>query len=294
MDADRFQDLLEFVAARHEVWELRQLTGQCHSSHPIVRERKFTNVFRILDPGSQFILTDLNDSSLSERELLARLFLYRHTGRVPVWRHLREELGRYPLLGDLEAVEEVLIAYSRTAPVFTTAYLVYPQSSTPGTNKVSSIVDLTRRLFVDSDQILRRWVGPLRSKYAALVENKGVGPFMSMQIATDWGYTSREDVDRENEFVVAGPGSVKGCKVLAPGEKPGDVIEWVRRALELELPHVVIGEDRHPSSMDAQNVMCEFSKLVRFMGKPLTGQPYQPEHPGTQPEPEFPSHWSVF
>ena len=71
MDVDMWLVYRAFVIERHKIWERRQ-AGEPGpwTRDPILASRKFTNVFRVLDPGTQFVLTDLfPDLSLPERSL---------------------------------------------------------------------------------------------------------------------------------------------------------------------------------------------------------------------------------
>jgi len=312
MDLDAGLNYMGFVEDRHKVWRSRQSGDrQPWTTNPILRERKFTNVFRVLDPGSQFVLSTLYEPDLDEADLLLRLFLYRHTGRLEAWRILILTSG-LPTRSNLSEVLSVWQSYrgegkiktqNRTdpnsgstshiafeRPMFTSAYLVFPQSHTPGTDKLVSIVDLTRRLFVDdaSTQLSFAKATTQKDRFAALRRNKGVGDFMAMQILTDWGYFTE---DREDEFIVPGPGAVKGAAAL--GMKALPACHWAHKALSGLSISVTMpdGRRRTPSLMDAQNTLCEFSKYVRFQGKPLTGQHYRPANPGPQPEPLLPVNW---
>ena len=135
--------------------------------------------------------------------------------------------------------------------------------------------------------------------YEALRGPYGMGDFMSMQILTDWGYYwPGHD---ENEFVVAGPGSRRGVAELfrgSAGPKAEDVIRWVRGQWleDVTCPLVPLpgGLHRPPSLMDIQNTFCEFSKYMRYIKQErVTGAPYRPAHPGPQPSPILPHHWSA-
>jgi hypothetical protein len=295
-NSEKFALYLAFVEARHQVWEERQVGAPAPwTSDPIVASRKFTNVFRILDPGSQFIF-DLQAEN--PYDTLMRLFLYRHTGRVGAWQHLAMEFGEYPHLADLDDVLEVWKEYRAAGhPVFTGAYLVYPQSSSPGTDKLESIIRLTQRLF-DGENVAQDFVQARsqEDRFKVLRRNKGVADFMSMQILTDWGYTTYAGKDLENEFVVPGPGCRKGISHLT--DTP-DQVAFLRFAQAEVLMgdnvptlHLPSGE-RYPSIMDIQNTMCEFSKYIRFWEKGTAGKPYVPAHPGKQPEPVLPAHWAT-
>lgn len=322
------ETFLWFVEERHRIWAQRQLgISQPWTYDPILASRKFTNVFRVLDYGSQYVLTDLLDPFLAERDQLARLFLYRHTGRVEAWQYLEVALGGYPLVGDLDDVFEVWKEYRGPGvtkfknvkpaaerpnkaggfqysafqrPTFTGAYLVFPQSTIPGTDKLESIIDLTKRLFDPKSPqdimptFLRADNQPER--FRALRDNKGVADFMSMQILTDWGYSEQCGEDRENDFVVPGPGAIRGANHIDPSAKPTDMVYRMTKAIRsttgcpsIETP---LGTRRAPSLMDVQNCLCEFSKYVRYMQKPVPEQAYRPAHPGPQPMPALPVGWT--
>lgn len=306
MNPDAALTFLDFVQARHQVWARRQ-KGESPpwTTDPIVASRKFTNVFRLLDYGSQFVLTDLIDPELDPVDQLLRLFLYRHTGRVEPWQYLNLTSG-YPTRANLDDVVAAWKEYrgggypvdrgdnpSRNAagatwtkferPVFTGAYLVFPQSTVAGTDKLDAIIDLTHRLFIRQDVGGRFLdVDSQVHRFKTLRENKGVADFMSMQILTDWGYTTDF---RENDFIVLGPGARKGCAALGAPAIPATVA-WVAD----NISHLKLGE-RSPSWMDAQNTLCEFSKYVRYQTKTIPAKPYQPAHPGPQPAPVLPQHW---
>lgn len=314
MNVDLCLRYLEFVAERHRIWELRQAGApQPWTDDPILASRKFTNTFRILDPGSQFVLTDLYDPADSPEDNLMRFTLYRHTGRVEPWRWLALELGRYPLLTDLDDVFDIWNTYRggkmkfgtqgdargqlvrkprehlvTERPIFTGAYLVFPQSQERGTDKLASIIDLAKRLFVTGSAGRDFLAATTQAaRFTALRRNNGVADFMSHQILTDWGYTT---VDRENEFIVAGPGAVKGCQLLFPGQDPVKTIRWAQSEvaqLDVQLPN-----GRRPSLADLQSCYCEFFKYHRYMQKPTSAAPpYRPAHPGPQPAPLLPKLW---
>lgn len=313
VDPDRLAEFLEFTAERHRIWEKRQRGLPAPwTTHPALACRKFTNVYRVLDYGSQWLFSSLIDSLLSERHQLMLLFLYRHTGRTEVW-------DAYTLIDggptiDLERMRKFFKEYRGTTTttirgkearnaagavknvfersVFTSAYLVFPQSTEPGTDKLDSIFDLTHRLFDPGspDDIVPDFVRARSQaeRFKVLRRNKGVADFMSQQVLTDWGYTPHCGEFREDDFLVPGPGSRKGAAALAPGARAEDVAQWAWETVRSQ-PDCPVLEGRKPSLMDVgSNLLCEFSKLVRYTPK---GEPYKPAHPGPQPPPELPGWW---
>lgn len=296
MDVDAALSYLLFVEERHRIWERRQAgMPQPWTDDPILATRKFTNVFRVLDPGSQFVLTDLLPDTEPE-DFLLRCFLYRHTGNLDAWRYLLVQTGSYPRADeDLDYVLECWRDYrSSGGKVFTGAYLVYPQSAVPGTDKIESIVCLTERLlnterfpeYITKDFLLAETQA---ERFNTLRRNKGVADFMSMQVLTDFGYSTE---DRENEFIVPGPGCRKGSALL--GMKGEDAIRWAHAAFDgsSDCPRIEVnGNTRRPSLLDVQNTLCEFSKYARFATKPVHQAPYKPAHPGLQQPPVLPALW---
>ncbi len=310
MSTDLVLTYLDFVEERHCIWEKRRADlPQPWTEDPILATRKFTNVYRVLDYGSQFLLRMLLELENDSREILARAFLYRHTGRPELWEFFEVMHGRYPLIEDLLLVLETWKEYRGDAhvrtrkedpknakrvtqtdfkrAVFTNAYLVFPQSGIPGTDKLESILDLTSRLFTGSGDIVPDFLKAIHDqekRFHVLRRNPGVADFMSMQILTDYGYTTHF---REDDFVVPGPGAVKGAKILFPEQEPRKTVSWARREiaqLDVKL------EGRPPSLMDAQNTLCEWSKYHRFMQNPTATEIYRPAHTVT-PVPLLPPLW---
>lgn len=271
-----------FCLERHAIW-LRRQAGepQPWTDDPILATRKFTSVFRILDPGTQFVDNELLPGT-DPATALMRCFLYRHTNLPSAWERFKEETDRYPTIPDLAYMTE----FWEDTKVFSGAYMIYPQSSVPGTNKVKSVVNLTQRLFEEENLALDFFMADnQKERFATLRRNKGVADFMSMQILTDIGYSEHLQAD-ENEFIVAGPGAKRGAKAVYPNKTPNATIHRLTDLWEVDgsirLPVI----DRSPSLMDVQNTLCEFSKYL----KGPTSKPYRPAH--TEPQDiTYPTHW---
>lgn len=277
---------LEFVEERHRVWELRQLGApQPWTTDPTLATRKFTNVFRVLDPGSQFVF-ELALEDDDPADVLARLFLYRYTNEPMTWRHVRDADGFYP---GLDEMDELLVAeWQRYRDagnrVFSGAYVILPQPNRQG-DKIEQAVQLTTRWMDNHGEDFLAARSQV-ARYDILRREYGVGPFMAMQILTDWGYTPQCGEDREDEFVVAGPGAIKGAKALGLGLNPLATIHRCHALIQLGDDVPTVG-GRTPSLMDVQNTLCEFSKYVRGP----VARTYRPAHPGAQPDPILPEHF---
>lgn len=297
MDVDRAMDYLDFVVNRHRIWEYRQdgFPGPW-TTDPVLQTRKFTNVFRVLDPGSQFVLTDLLPGVEDlPRDFLARCVLYRMTNRPDTWRALRDELGFYPSARHLGVGLGDTLAHLRDeagVQIFSGAYIVMPRPGVPGVDKARAVAELAAEVMAAAWHPFRS-ARTLRARYEALRVVPGIGDFLAMQIVTDFGYGFPSD---EDSFVVAGPGARAGAAALT-GSKTAEsalaAIRWAATAgaVTEDWPTLTTPRGRRvPSYMDLQNTFCEFSKYVRYEARP-NDRAYVPAHPGPQPKPVLPAHW---
>lgn len=298
MRLDIYNMYFSFVVQRHEIWEKRQRGERGPWTANPFLWKKYTNVFRVLDPGSQYVVAMMKDAP-TPADALARAFLYRYTNRPEAWDYLKEFLGRWPLAEDMNHwLAEYLIHWRDTqgGKIFSGAYIIMPAPNTTGEKVVHAVRLAHRLMHPESPHNVFEQVAGARTQRAAfeaLRSHHGVGDFMAMQVLTDWGYywPSWD----ENTFVVAGPGSKKGIAHITD-KNPQDFIrevqrEWYQR-VDLPLIPLPNGLHRAPSLMDIQNTFCEFSKYMRAIMEPKRpSKPYVPAHPGPQPEPTLPEHW---
>src|SRR5690606_4642171 len=181
--------------------------------------RKFTNVFRVLDPGSQFIFKLDTEKPY---DLITRLVLYRMTNLPSTWRAIHAELGRYPTLEDVVKMGElvdILKSYrGHGNRVFSGAYIIIPEPGTAN-DKVEGAVRAAK-WFAENAAEGFLAAETQEQRFQALQSAPGMGKFLSMQVLTDWGYL--QDVNRENDFIIAGPGARRGAAHL--GDVPAERI----------------------------------------------------------------------
>lgn len=291
---------IDFVVERHSIWMKRQEGLPAPwTEDPILAERKFTNVFRVLDPGSQFALGLVDEDGISPRDAIARAYLYRVTNLPDSWDALLGELGRYPLASDLGRELTALWMDLRASGVrvFSGAYVINQGIMVRGVDKLEVLSGFAARFFSEGspDDLVPDFLYATtqRERHSILKRIPGINDFMALQILTDYGYSLFHEAN-EDEFVVGGPGSILGARFIDPDAKVVDTIWWAYHAIQdvgvrVELPDGC--RYRYPSLMDAQNTLCEFSKYVRLRERPMKGKPYPAVHPGPQPRPRLPRHW---
>jgi hypothetical protein len=298
MNVDMVLTYLDFVVDRHRVWELRQAGQPQHwSNDPILRRNKFTNVYRVLDYGSQFLLTELlNEPGIGPEDALGRSFLYRMSNEPKTWQHTKAEWGLYPRAHNFTPDLGKLWADYRDAGnrVFSGAYTIMPLPGVGGFDKAREVVRMAATSFhPDSPtNVIEafRYAPTMAERFKVLRGIPNVGDFIAMQVLTDFGYSPFGADQDENAFVVAGPGARKGAKELFPDKKVAWVIQWCREQV-LQLPDCPMLQGRPPSLMDIQNTLCEFSKYARFLRAPEPARMFKPLHPGKPVTPVLPGHW---
>ena len=291
---DKMLELYQhMVRERHQIWLARQ-HGDPYpwTEDPVLANRKFTNMFRVLDPGSQFVF-DLDGTDLDPADLITRLVFYRITNLPETWYAMRNMYaGRYPVASDFirpGMADNLITNLSKYRDagnkIFSGAYIIVPEPGTKN-DKVAGAVRVTQHFALNNvEKFLSAETQAAR--FAALRATPGLGKFLSMQILTDWTYLLEEEPDLS--FVVAGPGAVRGAELLNSHIKPEKVVEELAVAWADHLT-VRIG-DRGLTPMDVQNTLCEFSKYAREVAYPRKKTPYKPAHPGVQPKPRLPQWW---
>lgn len=288
--SDRVEAYLSFVRSRHQAWEMRQLGLEPPwSDDPIVQRRKFTNVFRVLDHGTQWWLTQLAPTATRRTDQLYLALFYRFTNSTDGWDEYKRRWGGYPHLDDDAAtVGQRFVEIQRNGPkVFSGAYM---SRGWTGEDKAMTYARLCHEL-AQGIALDYELAESQKERFEILLAPYGMGKFMAMQVLTDLGYLRGAD---EDEFIVAGPGAVKGCASVFPGVGPEEGIYSAQRLVHEELPQVGLdlpdGTRRLPSLMDIQNTFCEYSKYVRYRERPLPAHPYFPAHQAE--EPTYPQHWA--
>ena len=291
------EDVVKFARARHRLWEGKPVKSQ------ILTCRSFTNVFRVLDRGSQYLLDLMNAfgaDGTAERDVLSQValsYFYRQVNRPDTMEAIIEKNGGFvpsaAEIFDPTWYDDVVrpVYEERPGQFLSGAYmiLISPGDRRPTVDKMQDMFtrqhtqDLLGHVASETD---------LRLRVHLLDEIAGIGEFMAMQIATDLGYCEGEP-DQENTFVVAGPGSKMGVGFLLgkPYATGKEAYETITNFPVDQLPALPYSNGRPASWMDVQNVFCEFSKYVRLSQRPAPKGPATPYRRNGEFETFIPSHF---
>lgn len=275
------EDVVKFAKARHRLWEGKETKSR------ILTTRKFTNVFRVLDRGSQYLLNLMSAydaDGTAERDVLSQLavsYFYRQVNRPDTMDDIIERNGGFvpssAEIFDPQWYDDVVrpVAAARPGRFLSGAYMIVVSPNDP-----RPIVDKMQATFPAAHDLLGHVaeVGDLATRVLLLQEVRGIAAFMAMQIATDLGYCAGEP-DQENTYILPGPGAKRGAgylvgKTYASEKEARDIIQTF--PVEL-LPTLPYSNGRPASWMDVQNVFCEFSKYARLAEKPVpkSATPYK-------------------
>lgn len=294
---------LYWVEERHDIY-LKRRRGYEYpwTSDEHLGNRKYCNVFRVLDYWSQYSIRELyTDANATAADMLLRSIFFRLTTRSEPWDIFHLRVGRYPIVRDLldGTLSEIWSEFVDSGGLMFSGgvYRVNVPRGAKGMKKHTYFLETIQEAFEYglADQFINA-IGAIE-KLEVLRTIPRIGPFLAQQILTDFGYTPF-GADLENDYVEIGPGSTRGLQRLgyrlddaqAAMAELQEVIREELPTVRLELPS---GRYRSPSIMDIQNTLCETDKYARLYygeAKPIN---YTPKHNnGATPAPDLPVAWN--
>lgn len=278
----RLNQFVTFIIERHHIYEQRKAgKPQPWTKDPILREYKFTNVYRELDRVTIWIREHWREPFIAEPDLWFSMVVARLINHPDTLEALQDWMrpGTWKRKQFLEVMHARQNAGLNT---FSAAYIV----STAGLsmNKADYLAEhVLDPLWKARDSVRPTERMTLMGFNDRLRVFDGMGSFMAAQIVADMKYVP--PLTKATDwwtFASSGPGSRKGMSYLI-GESP--TLKWRehewRDALGelLVTMNPIIKDAGMPRlhAQDLQNCLCEFSKWSRT--KAGTGRPKQKFHP---------------
>lgn len=173
-----------FVAKRYRIHRNR-LAGkpQPWTDDPILQNYPFTNVFRVLDRVTQYILRNViqvGDQSLHEQ--CFRLMLFRSFNKVETWEALTEHFGELTWRDfDLNAYEDVLLTRQRSdIALYSPAYII-PSPKLGGQANASNHLRLIQLMMEEDLPAQLQKLTHLKDAHGRISLFPGMGEFMALQ-----------------------------------------------------------------------------------------------------------------
>ncbi|HUY77068.1 MAG TPA: nucleotide kinase domain-containing protein [Ktedonobacterales bacterium] len=274
-----------FICERQMVWRrrsLEKLPPPWTDDH-ILREQRFTNIYRELDPGTQYVINNVLEIEAPKPDKIFNTMLYRLVGRAETHAAVGfQYLATFDpqhFITTLKRLRDV----EGKAP-FTAAYMVSAYASMGSHDKVENVArlfDLLHRRFDAFYASIEGCHHP-SEVYETLSTAQGFGNFLAYQTLVDLLYPLNVYGGKpllpytHDDWASAGPGARRGiAMLLAAGVTPDHlaVMRWLRghqdaefERLGLAFPFLADADGRpKPISLaNIQNCLCEFHKYVKI------------------------------
>lgn len=275
----------QFICERQKVWYRRTILREDPpwTDDEVLQKYRFTNIYRELDPGTQYAIQNILEVDASRRDKIFNVMMYRLIGRLET----HEDLG-FQSLDSFDADKfESELKYRRDQKgetVFTGAYMVAGYSQMGSSDKVENIAAIFEGISSD-DEFFNRLSSPssVEDAYNIIRSQPGFGNFLSYQVLVDLLY-SVDYYDGEsvlpfsaNDWSSPGPGAQKGIKRLT-NELTGidrlKVMRWLHQnqqqefdRLNIDFPYLMTEDSEKVklSLADIQNCLCEFYKYHKIL-----------------------------
>src|SRR3989344_2366270 len=269
-----FDTYWKFAAERQNIFFKRQKGNlQSYTQDSILNTYKFCNVYRASDRVSQFLIRDvIYEGERSGEDTLFRIFLFRLLNKTETWIKLEKALGGISLKNfNLNKYSNVLSELKKEGPIYGNAFILCANKIFGFEEKHNNHLALLEKVFIN-DGLIKNIIGvnSLKELFYALKKLPLIGDFMAYQIAIDFNYSEVFNFD-EDDFVVAGPGAVRGinkCFYDISPKEYSDIIMWMVSNQEKEFKRLGLkfkslwGRKMH--AVDCQGLFCEVDKYSRI------------------------------
>lgn len=270
----------KFIYERHSIWHRRFVEQRPApwTNDPILLKNKFTNIYRELDPGTEFARSRILEADAPNPDKVFNIMLYRLMISIPTY----GKIGfQYLDSFDWEKFQDQLRQiYLSGEPVFGNAYLISPYSSMGSALKYENVARLFRNVHRDIDRI---WGAlgqcpSLEWAYKTINSVYGFGPFLAYQVCVDLMYPNRNTGEKilpftHDDWARLGPGALRGLSRLTQYYGDRDALEALRYLWShqhekfgseygLDFPYLrdEYNQEIAISLSNMQNSLCEFHK----------------------------------
>ncbi|MCY4089158.1 MAG: putative DNA base hypermodification protein [Candidatus Saccharibacteria bacterium] len=272
-----FDYFWQYTSQRQQIYYL-QLAGKQppFSDDPILNTYRFTNVYRATDRVSQYLINHVQyNQAWDWLNTFARTMIFKLFNRIDTWQYLVSQLGQLKL-DDLlsKRIDRTLEALMKIQPLYNPAYVMPPYYRGRGLKYIGHL-DLLRLMIKNQVPQLIQSAKTMEEAFLILRSYHSIGDFLAYQFIIDLNYSPHLQFS-ENDFVVAGPGSLRGlrkCFANVTKANASQFISWATKNQDEEfrkrkLPWQNL-RGRPMQLIDIQNVFCEVDKYTRLAAPSL-------------------------
>ena len=241
---------------------------------PILQEYKFCNSYRVNDRVSQYLLKNViyNGKKYSNEDIIFRIILFKLFNKESTWELLLNNFGDVTLKTfSMKKHSKVLEnAISNGEKIYNDAYISCANKAFGYDRKHDNHLALINKIFiVDKSYQKIKNAKTMEEAFNIIRSYPLIGNFMAYQLVTDINYS--EVVNwQEDEFAVAGPGSLRGIKkcFIDKGKMSNeDIIRYMYKHQDEEFKRLNLNfkriGNRPLQLIDCQNIFCELDKYCR-------------------------------
>lgn len=276
---------------------------------PILREYKFTNVYRACDRVSQYLIKNVIYKDIDRytpEDVLLRILVFKVFNRIETWEYLSHLTDITVDSFNVEKLSKALTRRQANSPIFSNAYMMTGcYSGYEGIHTKHQVwLQMIEDEFIKGRGLQKLLdAKSMEEVYNQLRDYPLIGVFLAYQYTIDFNYSPYLNFD-EDSFVKAGVGAVRGIKkcFLSYGHDYEDAIYYIHDHFE-ELQNRYGYSNfrplpgRKPKLIDLQNCFCETDKYLRAkmpqlkVGNVRIKQHYKPSSLGI--DYCFPEKWGM-
>lgn len=276
---EAFKYYFYFMENRMDIFWSKYYNNNCiMTDDPILRKYKFTNVYRVCDRVSQYLIRNViycnNVNEFSDGDIILRILIFKVFNRIDTWEYLESKIGIINLKTfDVASITKLLSDRIKIRPIFNAAYLMTGSHNgfTQYTSKHERWLYMIDKYFIKGGVLTR----VLKAKsmdevFNLLTQCPFIGDFLAYQYTIDFNYSEVMNFS-ENSFVKAGIGAIRGIQKCFENASYFDNEYLIHHTLE----HLDKYRDRYgfsnfknlfgrePTLIDLQNCFCETDKYLR-------------------------------
>ena len=240
----------------------------------ILQTYKFCNSYRVNDRVSQYLLKYViyNGKKYNKEDIVFRILLFKIFNKESTWELFINSFGDVVLENfSKEKYSKVLDeAREKGEKIYNDAYISCANKAFGYDKKHDNHLALLDKIFnLDKAHLDILNAKTMEEAFNILKNYPLIGNFMAYQLVTDINYSDVVNW-REDEFTVAGPGSLRGinkCFESKGDLSNEDIIEYMYENQEKEFKRLGLDfkkiGNRPLQLIDCQNIFCELDKYCR-------------------------------
>ena len=269
-------DLYWYFACERQNIFIKKLNGEPSpwTTDEILQNYKFCNSYRVNDRVSQYLLKNViyNGKKYSNDDMLFRILLFKLFNKESTWELLLDHFQDITLKTfNKEEYSKVLEnAISSGIKIYNDAYISCANKAFGYDRKHDNHLELLNKMF-NIDKMQKKIIKckTMKEGFDIIKSYPLIGNFMAYQLVTDINYSEAVNW-KEDEFTVAGPGSLRGIKkcFIDKGDLSNeDIIRYMYEHQDKEFKRLNLNfkriENRPLQLIDCQNIFCELDKYCR-------------------------------